>query len=94
VLFDSIYCDRQQAALKGLRNPRRVQMKKIAALLTAAAFSLTLGIASAEDGSPWEQKETTPLLKMNKNGKQKEVKKGKKATKKKQKAKKKVKKEK
>jgi hypothetical protein len=66
-------------------------MKKIAVMLTVAAFSLTLGMASAEEGNPWEQKETPPLLK-SKNEKQKEVKKEKKRTKKKQKAKKKAKK--
>jgi hypothetical protein len=64
-------------------------MKKILVLFTMAVFSLTLGIASAEEGSPWEQKETTPLLNMNKNGKQKEAKK-KRSPQKKQKAKKKA----
>ncbi|OGW37187.1 MAG: hypothetical protein A2010_08390 [Nitrospirae bacterium GWD2_57_9] len=65
-------------------------MKKIGALFTAVIFLLTLGIASAQEGSPWEQKETTPLLK-DKNGK-KETGKKKEQKQKKQKAKKKVKK--
>ncbi len=46
-------------------------MKMITAFFTTAVFMLTLGIASAEEGSPWQQKEATPLLKTNNTAKEK-----------------------
>ncbi len=69
------------------------KMKMITAFFTTAVFMLTLGIASAEEGSPWQQKEATPLLKTNNTAKEKPKKKEKKKELKKKKEAKKQKKE-
>ncbi len=71
-------------------------MKKLAALFTAAAMTVSLGIAAAEEeGHPWQQKEATPLLKSrNTDNKKKETRKERKERKKREKQEKKKKKKK
>ncbi len=63
-------------------------MKTLITFFTAVVFFLAIGIASAgqEEGTPWQEKESTPLLK-NKEGQKNNVKKDTKKDKKDQKKK-------